>query len=105
MALIAANEGNLPGVAAEPTDLPAQLALVPSNNRGFDRMLQHHQSAGVLLLGDEETRTQRAHFTFGGAHAQRTAGIGRHLNHQFAVAQDHQPLLVIEVQIHRAVGV
>ncbi|MNF79362.1 hypothetical protein D3C84_615740 [compost metagenome] len=36
---------------------------------------------------------------------ERTQGVGRHLNHQFAVAQNHQPLLVIEAQVHRAVRV
>ncbi|MNP83855.1 hypothetical protein D3C76_1829200 [compost metagenome] len=35
----------------------------------FDRVLQHYQSAGFLLLGNEKPGTQRAHFTFSGAHA------------------------------------
>ncbi|MCY1185447.1 hypothetical protein D9M73_262240 [compost metagenome] len=68
-------------------------------------MLQHHHTTGVLLLGDEETCTQCPDFTLGGAHAQRTVRIGRDPNHQFAVAQDDQPLLAVELQVHRAVGV
>ncbi|MNS12895.1 hypothetical protein D3C72_444700 [compost metagenome] len=72
---------------------------------GLDGMFQHHHATGVLLLGHQETRTQCARFALGGAHAQGASGIGRHLNDQFTATQDDQPLLVVEMQIHRAVGI
>ncbi|MNE79736.1 hypothetical protein D3C80_1762510 [compost metagenome] len=68
-------------------------------------MLQHHHAGGVLFLGDQEACTQRLHFALCGAYAQGTLRIGRHLNDQFAMTQDDQPLLVVELQIHRTVGV
>jgi hypothetical protein len=71
----------------------------------LDRMLKHQNPAGITLLGHQETRAQRAHFALGGAYAQRTPGIGGHLDQQFAVAQDHQSLLSIELQVDRALGV
>ena len=58
-----------------------------------------------MLLGHEEASAQCANFTFCGAHTQRTKRIGSDLDHQFTVAQDHQTLLVIEAQVHRALGI
>lgn len=41
----------------------------------------------------------------GSAHAQRPLRVGRHLNHQFAVAQDDQALVWVELHIHRALRI
>ncbi|MNL17373.1 hypothetical protein D3C87_1384640 [compost metagenome] len=68
-------------------------------------MLQHHHAGDVLFLGNQETGAQCAHFALSGAHAQRADRIGRHLDDQFAATQNHQPLLIVKMQIHRTVGI